>query len=57
MVLHERLMSLQEYYEMYLGDLNMNLDSENLFPLGISVTGCLEYLDKGDLSLLPTKAN
>lgn len=32
MLLHKRFMSIEEYKEMYLGDIMIELESEKLFP-------------------------
>lgn len=45
-------MSIQEYVEMYIDDVQIELDGEQLFPQTPSLTRCLEFRDNGHVQLL-----
>ena len=45
-------MSIEEYYQLYIEDVEIQLDSEQLFPYTPSLIRNLEFLDTGKLDTL-----
>lgn len=47
--------SIEEYHQIYLDDLEIDLDQEHLYPFQPSITRVLEFSDSGTLSNLVNK--
>ncbi|CAD8114083.1 unnamed protein product [Paramecium sonneborni] len=48
MLLHKRFMSIEEYNELYLGDIKIELEQEKVYPQTLPLTRALEYKDLGE---------
>ena len=49
MLFMKKFMSIEDYYNMYLQDIEIHIDSEVQYPFTPSLIRNLEYLDKGSL--------
>lgn len=52
MLIQKRFLGINEYAEIYLGDLEIDLDSEHVFPYTPSLLNYLEFFDLGKLTEL-----
>ncbi len=52
MLLQKRFIGINEYAEIYLGDLEIDIDSEHVFPFTPSLLNYLEFADLGKLTEL-----
>ena len=48
MMVHGSLMSIDEFAELYLGEFEINADSEEQFPMRPSVLQYMEFLESDD---------
>lgn len=48
----KRFMSIEDYYHLYLEDIEILLDREIQYPYNPPLTKYLEYYDKGYMDLL-----
>lgn len=47
MLLHKRFLSIDEYVEMYLSEVKIDLESEKVFPFNMPLSRMLEFKDLG----------
>ena len=52
MLMQKRFIEINEYAEIYLGDLEIDIDSEHVFPYTPSLLNYLEFYDLGKLTEL-----
>ena len=52
MLMQKRFIGINEYAEIYLGDLEIDIDSEHVFPYTPSLLNYLEFFDLGKLTKL-----
>lgn len=50
MMMQKRFLGINEYAEIYLGDLEIDIDSEHVFPYTPSILNYLEFYDLGRLT-------
>lgn len=52
MLMQKRFIGINEYAEIYLGDLEIDIDSEHVFPFSPSLLNYLEFYDLGKVTQL-----